>query len=221
MCRVSIIIPTLNEENYIGQLLSQLNQVDRDMIEVIIIDGGSVDHTPGIVERHDYVNLILSKKGRAVQMNGGAKEAKGEYLLFLHADSVLPEELINDLVKIETESGSFKMKFTQKRFLYNFYSWFTSLNWTVFTYGDQGLWVKKSVFDKIGGFKEMPLLEDMEIVARLKKVSKFKKLPYSILTSSRRFASNGVIKQQLINILIVTAYYLGVSPHFLARYYRY
>lgn len=221
MIKVSIVIPTLNEESYIGNLLDQLTSLDHDKVEIIVVDGGSVDATLRLVKKYGFIQLIQGVRGRALQMNQGANSATGEFLLFIHADSVLSKELLNALMDIEIDAASFKMLFKSNGSLFKFYSWFTRLNWTIFTYGDQGLWVSKSIFKKIGGFKEQPILEDLDIVSRLKKVVEFQKLPYPIYTSPRRFTAKGIFKQQLMNIFIVTAYFLGVSPHFLSRYYRY
>lgn len=221
MSTISVIIPTLNEEQNIGRLLDQLCLIKSKDLEIIVVDGGSQDSTLNIIKQYNSVKLIDYVKGRAIQMNAGAKSAQGEQLLFLHADSKLSTEMLNNLTSIKSDAGSFRMKFKANGFLFLFYSMFTKINWTIFTYGDQGLWIKKSLFQKIGGFKEIPLLEDIDIVSRIKRVSKFEKIPFFISTSARRFKKNGVLKQQLINVILVTAYYIGFSPQFLSRFYRY
>jgi rSAM/selenodomain-associated transferase 2 len=219
---ISAIIPVLNEERSLGTLLDQLSEIDL-VAEIIVVDGGSTDSTIEIATRKDKVIVVETVRGRAMQMNSGAEMATSEYLLFLHADSKLSDELIHELpsiVKIGSP-GAFTLSFDQHHWLYRLYSNFSKLNWSVFTYGDQGLFMPKSLFQKLSGFRNIPVLEDLDMVRRIKAEADFYKYPARIITSSRRFEKNGIIKQQVLNIILVAAFYFGASPQFLSRFYRY
>lgn len=223
MGNISVVIPTLNEEKYIGQLLEQL-QACALVNEMIISDGGSSDGTSQIAKSYSKVKLIQSERGRAVQMNNGAKVAKNEVLLFLHADSHLTKDGLNAIIsslKNGAEAGSFYLKFDINSFWLNLYSRMSRYNLSVFTYGDQGLFIKRELYNKIGGFKPLPIMEDLDIVRRAKRHGVFKKVNEPITTCARRFEKNGVVRQQVANIIMVSLYYCGVSPERLSKYYKY
>ena len=219
---ISVIIPTLNESLHIERLVNSL--MGSSLIkQIIVVDGGSTDETVQIVQRIENALLIQTKAGRAIQMNEGAKVASFPFLLFLHADSYLSKSTLDYLDHATSESltGAFSLKFDSDKLILNFYAWFSKRNWTLTTYGDQGLFVNRVLFEELNGFNEIPLFEDIDLVRRIKRKTSFKKFPVAIITSSRRFEKNGSLKQQLVNIALVTAYYLKISPHFLRRYYRY
>ncbi|CAN5352471.1 TIGR04283 family arsenosugar biosynthesis glycosyltransferase [soil metagenome] len=219
---VSIIIPTFNEEKQIPLLMNNLLSQNSEC-EIIIVDGGSTDLTLSKCLIYKNVKIISSEKGRANQMNKGAEAAKGEILLFLHADTLLPEngiEAIEEAMKDTSYiGGSFFMKFDKDSLPLRFYSSFTKINNSYFTYGDQGIFVRKNIFKEIDGYKITPILEDFEIQKRLRKKGKFIKLPLAVTTSSRRFVQVGEFKQQIINIALLGAYELGVSPQNIKKYY--
>lgn len=221
---LSIVIPTLNEEQYIRQLLEVLNCKAHDWMEIVVVDGGSSDQTKDIIQQeYPEVLLLNSDRGRAKQMNVGAKVATYSHLLFMHADSEIDSNFVKGLASVITnaDAGAFTLKFDENSLWLRIYEWFAKWNWTAFTYGDQGLLIRTSLFQELKGFKEMPLLEDLDLVHRIKKHASFKKFNLQIVTSSRRFKKNGYVIQQLINIVIVIGFFLGVKPIFLARFYRY
>lgn len=222
MSDISVVIPTLNEEQHISALLEQLEQCPKVM-EVLVVDALSTDNTPTIVSGYSKAKLISSERGRSIQMNNGAKEASGDILLFLHADSILNIEAIRSVAPTleKVEAGCFFLMFDRKGFWLDVYSWFSRYNWTIFTYGDQGLFIKKDFFDRIGGFNNIPIMEDLDIVRRIKRHGGFHKVNHPIITGARRFKKNGAVLQQARNILIVSLFYAGVSPKWLARLYRY
>jgi rSAM/selenodomain-associated transferase 2 len=219
---ISVVVPTLNESLHIEKLLNSL-MYSHLVKEIIVVDGGSTDETVKIVKGYENVKLVMSKTGRAIQMNDGAKAASFPFLLFLHADSYLTKVTLDYLgyAVLESLTGSFRLKFDNDKFILRFFAWFSKHNWTLTTYGDQGLFITKRLFNELNGFNEMPLFEDIDMVRRIKRNAGFKKFPVAITTSSRRFEKRGSLKQQMVNILLVTAYYLKISPHFLRRFYRY
>ncbi len=220
---ISVIIPALNEEHYIAQTLSQLQSL-RGNFEVIVVDGGSADATMAIVAGFKDVKLISSPKGRAVQMNKGAALAKGDILLFLHADTILPHNAYAAVAKHMEKSGniggSFYLKMDKEHPLLQFFSWCSKLSFEFLTYGDQGIFVRKTVFHAIGGYNPLPFMEDVEIQKRLRRVGKFKKINAAVTTSARRFEKRGTLKQMFLDVLLVAAYKVGVTPQRLKRFYK-
>jgi len=221
---ISVVIPALNEERMIGQCLKQFED-QPGAHEIIVVDGGSRDNTVGVVNAFPEVRLIqASESGRGRQMNQGANIAKGDILLFLHADTLLPTgglRMIEAAIgQQRVAAGSFSLCFdNQDRLLYLF-SRLSRISHILFTYGDQGLFLSRVTFENIGGFAEIPLMEDVEIQQRLRKIARFVKLNQCVVTSSRRFVYYGIIRQQLLNTILVLLYHAGVSPFRLKRYYH-
>ena len=219
---ISVIVPVLNEESQIKQTLDYTTQLSGNF-EIIVVDGGSSDGTKSVVKSFYSVLLVNSLKGRANQMNTGAKQAKGEILLFLHADTKLPKHAIklicDAMIDTQIVGGSFSVKFDSKHYLLRLYAKLSKINHSLFTYGDHGIFVRKSVFEHIAGFKQIPIMEDVEIQSRLKKQGRFIKLTETVLTSARRFRENGTTKQLVLDVLILVLYHLGVSPESLKKWY--
>lgn len=224
MTSLSIIIPVLNEAEQIEATISPLLQ-NLD-VELIVVDGGSEDQTVELLKSLGIQFIVSPEKGRANQMNIGAAVATGEILLFLHADTRLSEgyqDAINKTLSNPTViAGAFELaidgvqkplRWVEK--MVNLRSRFLSL-----PYGDQGIFLKASVFHEMGGFAQMPIMEDFEFIQRLKKRGKILIVPQSVLTSSRRWQKLGVWRTTLINQLMILGYYLGISPTQLARWYR-
>lgn len=219
---ISVVIPTLNEERYISKTLEPLvkNEVVR---QIIISDGGSTDMTRSVAMAYPKVEWISAARGRAAQMNAGARLAHEDTLLFIHADSVIADSAIRTipLVLQQYIGGSCYLAFDREDIFLKFYSLCSKLNLTLFTYGDQGLFLRRDTFFIAGGFSEIPIMEDYDMVRRLKRRGHFQKLEHPMTTSSRRFRKNGVVRQQLLNIALVLLYELGFSPSFISRFYRY
>ena len=210
---ISIIIPTLNEEETIRQCLETV--VDISGIEVIVADGGSTDRTVEIAGQHRDVKIVSSEMGRSIQMNKGAGYARGEILLFLHADCVLSREVVLNVRNVfkgrSFVGGAFKIRLLSDKFLYqliekgiNFRSKFFKL-----PYGDQGLFVKRSVFEELGGFREMPNCEDLDFMCRLKRNGKIIILNERISSSIRRWENHGILRTSLRNQFLLASYVLG------------
>ena len=173
---ISIIIPTLNEEMTIRKCLETVINIPG--IEVIVADGGSTDKTVKIAGQYRGVKLVSSIMGRSIQMNKGATYASGNTLLFLHADCILPREVILDVQHMFENSlfvgGAFKIKLLSDKLPYRLIEKGINFRAKVFKmpYGDQGLFVKRSIFESLKGFREMSICEDLDFVCRLKKCGK-------------------------------------------------
>ncbi|RNC84385.1 MAG: glycosyltransferase [Balneola sp.] len=224
---LSIIIPAYNEEESLPQLLSYLTSCCKKTgvkFEILVVDGGSTDQTNKKALKEGALVIFSSKRGRAKQMNLGSKQAKGEILYFLHADSYPPETFAQDITKATKEgsaAGCFRLAFDDQNPLLAFYAWFTRFDINIFRFGDQSLFVEKKAFEEAGGFDEqLVVMEDQEIVSRLKSKYKFSILPKNVKTSARKYRQVGVIKLQLIFTAILTGYYLGLSQDKLVNFYK-
>ena len=207
---ISVIIPTLNEERNISGCLDGI--VGDPKIEIIISDGGSTDRTGEIAEQYKDVKIISSPMGRGGQMNAGALCAKGEILLFLHADCILSTEAILNIRDIFENNhivgGAFKIKLLSDKFPYRLIEMGINFRSRVFKlpYGDQGLFVKSSVFNEMGGFHEMDICEDLDFIWRLKKHGKMAILNERIFSSVRRWENSGILRTTLRNQFLLASY---------------
>lgn len=221
---ISVVIPVLNESKTIGRCLNCLEE-QVEAHEIVVVDGGSRDHTLDIVDTFPGVKrLRCTTAGRGAQMNQGVAIAGGEILLFLHVDTLLPPgglAMIKAVMAREgTVAGSFSLRFDYQSPFLELYARFSRINHILFTYGDQGLFMTRRAFKHVGGFKEIPLMEDFEIQKKLRKMGRFVKIRKPVMTSARRFLLKGIIRQQLLNIGLVLLYSAGVSPHRLKHYYK-
>lgn len=221
--KISIIIPCLNEEDFLDKTLNQVLKLPGNF-EIIVVDGGSSDKSLEIASSYKNVVTSVSGKGRANQMNHGAKLASGEILLFLHADTVLPtstyQAILTHLQKPKHIGGSFWLMLDKEHLVLKFYSWCSKFSLEFFTYGDHAIFIRKQVFQDIGGYKNIPFMEDVEIQKRLREKGKFRKLDIPVTTSARRFTRDGTIKQMIMNVLLVGLFKLGVAPQKLKRFYK-
>lgn len=222
---ISIIIPTFNEEEKIGKLLEYLKQSCSEITyEIIIADGSSSDDTVFIAEQSTAKVIHCHKKGRAAQMNKGAEHAKGSILYFLHADTFPPPGFLFHIRKSlwnGYRSGCFRLTFDDPHPILKFYGWCTRFRLTVFRFGDQSLFVEKTLFQRVNGFEEsMAVMEDQKMVRELKKMSRFCVMEGSVTTSARRYKVNGIIRLQAIFFLIVLFYYAGASQEILVLVYK-
>lgn len=219
---LSIIIPVFNEERTIAETLSPL--LNLDDVEVLVVDGGSTDQTRQICEAQG-VRVVPCQAGRGRQMNAGAALAKGELLLFLHADTRLPPEFLPMVwqnLKPVHAGGAFQLRIDASDWKLRIVEIMANLRsrWLQLPYGDQAIFVRADTFYYMGGFRNWPLMEDFEFCRRLRKFGRIVQLPASVLTSARRWQRLGIIRTTLINQLCVLAYSLGVPTDRIARWYQ-
>jgi rSAM/selenodomain-associated transferase 2 len=224
--KISIIIPTYNEERYIGKTIEYLQKHFPEE-ELIVVDGNSEDQTREIIKnKYPEVQLLhLLDKGRGTQMNAGVPYSKGHLLFFLHADTLPPANGRESILKVfqdkKVVAASFYLKFDQTTWPYRFLSFLSRWNVSFATYGDQGLIVRREVFGKINGYHSFPIFEDIEIQGRLRKMGRFVKINGPVTTSARRFQKKGLLRQLLLNAGLVLSWKMGIPPEKLGKYYTY
>lgn len=221
--RVSIIVPTLNEESQIAETLHALQQLSGDR-EIIVADGGSTDGTRELVAAHGIM-LVNSKRGRGSQMHAGALQATGDVFWFVHADTIPPpnslEVIVNSLRDSSIAGGNFGLLFDgpsrAARQLTAVYPYLRHLG---LCYGDSGIFVRRVNYAAIGGFAPFALFEDLDLLRKLKRTGKFAHVPFRIVTSSRRFEKRNFALMWVHWTMLQILYWCGVPPNLLARWYR-
>lgn len=219
--RISVIIPTLNEEDHLLLAIGKARQGFD--VEVVVADGGSADRT---LEQAVGARVVKCLRGRAAQQNAGAKKATGDLLLFLHADTLLPERwdwIIRDtLANPAVALGAFTFKIKEQMRGLEFIERTAnqrSRDWKL-PYGDQGLFMRRKIFDKVGGFPDIPIMEDYALVRAAGALGEVVTVPQAAITSGRRWQEHGVLKVTLVNKLMLLGYHLGIPPARLAEFYR-
>ena len=225
---ISVVIPTFNEHRILARTMAHTEALGFD--ELIVVDGGSTDGTLGLAEAigsHDTdIRVITATQGRACQMNAGAGTSRGETLLFLHADTLLPsdakriiEETLDDQAVV---GGRFDVQFNSSSrwsmmigTLMNYRSRLTGIST-----GDQAIFVRRSTFEQLGGFPNIPLMEDIEFSRRLKQVGRIAALRESVTTSFRRWETHGPLRTILLMWTLRFLYWIGVSPFRLSLWYK-
>jgi rSAM/selenodomain-associated transferase 2 len=224
--KFSIIIPALHEQEQINAAIEHVCHRDSDgCCEIIVVDGDPAGSTINVIE----INGIIRKtapKGRGKQMNAGAAVAKGEVLIFLHADTRLPDNALEKICQVLQDEryvgGAFDLGIDSDRLFLKYIAARASLRSRLnrIPYGDQAIFIRKNFFDQIGGFKEIPLMEDVDLMRRIKKDrKKIYLLPDKVMTSARRWERDGALYTTLRNQILMALFYLGVSPYRLAKYY--
>jgi rSAM/selenodomain-associated transferase 2 len=225
--RFSIIVPALHESDTINSLIEHLERLEYDAgREIIVVDGSPDMDTIQAIGKKSVIKIV-APKGRARQMNMGASVANGEILVFLHADTELPRDA---LTKIDTAmaqgyyiGGSFELDIKSERFRFKLLSRLASIrcHLTRIPYGDQAIFIKRDYFNTIGGYRDIPLMEDVELMRRIKRRGdRICILPDRVMTSPRRWEQEGFAYVNLRNAALFTMYLLGVSPEKLASFYK-
>ena len=222
--RFSIIMPVLNEELVLDAQLARLTrQCAHHDCELLIVDGGSSDRTTAVAQC--YGRVMAAPRGRATQMNAGAAVASGDVLIFLHADTILPDDAFGAIEKAlalpQVVGGAFRICFNCQHWPYRLVA--LSVNMRshmrkIFT-GDQAYFIRSASFKAVGGYPNQPLMEDLEIITRLRKIGKVVLLPQYVTTSARRHEKIGLIRSVLLMWYLRTLYKLGTSPEQLQRMY--
>jgi rSAM/selenodomain-associated transferase 2 len=208
---ISIIIPVYNEERALPATLARV-LAEQAQREIIVADGGSTDATQTIARSDARLRLVTAAKGRASQMNAGARVATGDWLLFLHADTLLPAGALAAIgaLPTETEAGCFRHCFSgddwRLRLISRLHNWRFSI--TRIIYGDQAMFVRRSLFERLGGFPEVPRLEDVLFSERLRKLVRPKMLGLAVVTASRKFEQMGVWRSFARVLLILACHRL-------------
>lgn len=219
--RLTAVIPVLNDADAAERLLAQIGPDSE--VEVIIVDGGLDSRLERIAGTRPGTRVLRTSAGRARQMNAGAREADGDWLLFLHADSQLPSGWRHAMAAMSAEAVGGWFRFAlddaawQARVIERLVGWRVRV--MRLPYGDQGLFVRRAVFNDMGGFADLPLLEDVEFVRRLVSAGPVAEVALPLRTSARRWRRDGWFRRSARNGLIVSLYFAGVSPARLARWY--
>ena len=222
---VSIIIPTLNEETTIAQTLQHLHTLPRHGIalEILVVDGGSRDQTLALV--NSPTRILSTSPSRAKQMNTGAEEALGEILLFLHADTLLPNTALQDMQTALSNPSIVGGRFNARTDhdvgllwlvcqMVNFRSRVTRI-----ATGDQGIFVRRSVFHSMGGYADIPLMEDIDFSRRMKAEGSIATLKSCVITSARRWKTNGILQTIFLMWAFRLLFFIGFHPKTLKRLY--
>ena len=226
---VSIVIPTYNEATFIIAVLDRLKHVRGDF-EVLVADGSSTDQTREIVREIATayprpLRMVESVRNRALQLNGAAHQAHGDVFLFLHADMLVPQETVEaieqSLCDREAVGGNFQIVFAGDTAVERFFTWCYRVRRPFgIYYGDSGVFVRREVFERLGGFKPIPVMDDYEFVRRLERTGRTVCLNPPMLVSDRRWRVQGLFRTLFSWVWIQTLYSLGVPASHLARWYR-
>jgi len=222
---LSIVIPTLNSANLISPTLLSLSEgIEANLIkELIISDGNSIDDIKKLSNEIGAV-FIKGQKGRGIQLHRGAMKATGEWILFIHSDTVLPPGWATTFlkhIKDQENAGYCKLSFNDPSLMAKVMSFSANLRSSIFKlpYGDQGLLISKKLYNEIGGYPDLPLMEDVAIVKLLKQ--KIQLVPVTIKTSAFKYKRDGWLKRSINNITLLIRFKFGADPHKLAKlYYR-
>ena len=218
---VSVIVPTLDEAAALPGLLDHLASLD-GRFEAIVVDGGSNDGTPATAAAHPSAPLVLrTSGGRAKQMNTGAAAARGDPIVFLHADSRLPRQAYRTLTTTAADGGNFALHFDGgDLFARSLGAWYRVQRRLGVYYGDSAIWLRRRAFDALSGFRDLPIMDDYDLARRLERGFRTACLPGPVVTSARRWRALGIPRTVLSWIVIRWLFVAGVSPATLARLYR-
>ncbi len=220
---ISVIIPVLDDAEALDLALNSTQ--DCTGVERIVVDGGSSDRSAEVAQSRG-VKILHSPPGRARQMNTGAEVAEGAFLVFLHADTCLPERFDHHVGQILTQSGvaagAFQLQIdapsARLRLIEKVANW-RSRYWQM-PYGDQAIFLRRELFREVGGFPDLPIMEDFQLIRRLQSEGQIVIAPAAVLTSARRWKQLGALRTTLLNQLMILGFYLGFEPSRLARWYR-
>jgi len=219
---ISIIIPAVNEANFIGETLDAVTKLI-GRIEIIVVDGESDDDTSTIA-RLRGAKVITSARGRGLQMHKGACAARGWVLWFLHADTIVPagapELILEALHDAHVVVGNFNVRFDGPGMTARFMTWlYPNLRKLGLSYGDSAIFVRREAYEQVGGFKAFPIFEDLDLLRELRKLGRMVHVPAMVVTSSRRFQDRGFAFTFVKWMIMQALYWLGFEPRTLGRFY--
>lgn len=223
---ISVIIPTLNEAAHIPQQIASIREKVRGQkVEIIVADAESEDGTAHLAKKAGARVITIPKSARAIQMNAGARAAKGDIFYFVHADLTLPEGFDQDIlegVQNGKKYGCYQVRFDTDNKGLHFNSRLSKYQGICFRGGDQTLYMTKTLFEEVGGFAEdIVIMEDYEILLRARKYGKIHIMPKKVVISSRKVEENGYFRANITNFLVFTMFFLGFSQKTLVRVYRF
>lgn len=225
--RISVVVPVLNEEGIVIPFLRRLTRFQG--IEIVVVDGGSQDRTLPLLQdfsRRHSVGVSVAPGGRARQMNEGAARSTGDILFFLHVDSSPPqtgmESILEAMKAKDVVGGAFRLQIDSRSLFLRMVSRAANARSRYFglPFGDQGVFVRRDVFEKLGGYADLPLMEDVDFIRRLKKSGQVILLKEAVTTSARKWNQEGYLYNSLRNVILLVLYFLGVSPRRLGWWYH-
>ncbi len=224
-CDISVVIPTLNEAETIGE--SVRSALLAGAGQIIVSDGGSHDDTLAIAAAAGATETVRSLRGRGVQLNAGSVFARGEFVVFLHADSRLDSDSLNQIChavqsKPSLVWGAMRQRIDSEQLIYRLLEYGNArrVTWRGLPFGDQAVFVRRSEYKRVGGFPEVQLMEDIELAQNLRKIQWPLLISGHVVVSSRRWQTKGVLRQTVLNQLLQIGHAVGVSPDRLAKHYR-
>lgn len=221
---ISIVVPALDEAANLAWLLPDLRG-RWPAAEIVIVDGGSADATWQLEAAYPAVRWLRAPRGRARQMNAGARQARGDALLFLHADTRLPDDALAAIAEALADpavvGGRFDVSFDSPRPIMSVVAWLMNRRsrLTGIATGDQGIFVRRAVFEAVGGYPDIPLMEDIELTRRLKRLGRLAALPLRVTTAARRWERDGAVRTILLMWALRFLHWVGVDPARLHRWY--
>jgi rSAM/selenodomain-associated transferase 2 len=222
---ISVIIPTLNEEQNISQRIDFIRQFGRDVVvEIIVVDGQSSDETRSLAAKAGAKVLIGTTQSRAAQMNHGARHASGEVLYFVHADVQLIDSFVKDVqeaFKAGFDAGCYRYRFDVDKVMLKVMAYFTRFDRIMCRGGDQTLFIKKDAYEALKGFDEYyTIMEDYDFIIRLKKKYKFKVIQKDLIVSARKYEMNSWFRVQSANLIIFIMFFLKKPPDQMKKMYK-
>ena len=209
--RFSVIIPALDEAAWVGRAVQHIKQID-DTVEVIVVDGGSGDATCGEA-RAAGAEVIAARRGRGPQCRAGARLARGEILLFLHADTFLPADafaLLDDcFADRDVKIGTFRLRFDRDHWLLSLYAFWARFDSPLTRFGDQGIAIRRGFYQELGGFPDWQRFEDVHLLRQARRCTQIHSFPAAVITSARRFERDGLVRTQLRNARLLLGYLCG------------
>ena len=222
---LAIVIPVFNEEKTLAYALKRLQRLELEVTDkLVFVDGGSTDKTEHFILQAGF-QCLKSEQGRAKQMNMGARNTSSDIILFLHVDTTFSSSNISNIKKTYNQgflSGRFNIRLSGKGLTYQIISFFINFRSCLskISTGDQAMFVSRQVFESVGGFPDLPLMEDVALSKKLRDIGHVACLKDTLTTSSRRWEKHGVVKTVLLMWKLRLLYWLGANPEMLAKMYR-